>query len=81
MSAQPDQPTDVPENFQRQILMLLLWSSEEQWWSLEALVHRVGDPIVALDALTALSDAGLVHRQGKFVFATRAATHYHQLFG
>ncbi len=80
MSAQLD-PIDVPENFQRQLLMLLLWSSPEQWWSLEALVHRLGDPIEALDALTGLADAGLIHRQGKFVFPTRAALHYHHLFG
>ncbi len=80
MSAQPD-PIDVPENFQAQLLMLLVWGSQEQWWSLEALVHRIGDPIVALDALGVLEDTGLIHRQGKFVFPTRAALHYHHLFG
>jgi membrane-associated PAP2 superfamily phosphatase len=59
----------------------VLWSNPERWWSLEALVHRLGDPIVALDALNGLADDGLIHRQGKFVFPTRAALHYHHLFG
>jgi membrane-associated PAP2 superfamily phosphatase len=84
MPDQPDHPTDVPQNFERQILMLLLWSggsSTEEWWSLEDLVHRVGDPIVALDAMHALSNAGLIHRQGEFVFPTRAASYYFELLG
>jgi hypothetical protein len=81
MHAHLDHPADVPENFQRQILMLLLWTSEDKWWSLEALVNRVGDTIGALDALGALANAGLIHRQGIFVFPTLAARHYHSLFG
>jgi hypothetical protein len=79
MSAQPD-PIDAPENFQAQALTFLVWGSPEQWWSLEDLVHRIGDPIAALDALSVLEDNGLIHRQDKFVFPTRAALHYHHLF-
>lgn len=81
MRARSDYPADVPENFQRQILMLLLWSSESRWWSVEALVNRVGNPIEALDALGALFNAGLIHRQGIFVFPTHQARRYHELFG
>ncbi len=41
--------------------------------------RRRPDP--ALDALVALSDAGLVHRWGHYVIPTRAAMHCYWLFG
>jgi hypothetical protein len=73
---------DVPENFQRSILMFLVWNGEDgDWWTVEELMQRVGDPIVALDALATLADAGLIHREDCHVFPTRAARHYHHLFG
>jgi hypothetical protein len=78
---QPDHLTDVPESAQRFILRLLLHAPEHKLWPLEGLVHHAGDPIMALDALTVLSDAGLIHRRGQYVFPTRAATHYYRLFG
>lgn len=71
---------DVPENFQRQILMLVLWAGDE-WCTIEELSRKVGDLIDALDAMSALSDAGLIHRQEQYVFPTRAAIHLHDLFG
>ena len=71
---------DVPENFQRQVLMLVLWAGAE-WCTIEELGRKVGDLIVALDAMSALTDAGLIHRQGQYVFPTRAAIHCHDLFG
>jgi hypothetical protein len=73
--------TDAPESAQRFILRLLLHAREDKFWPLEGLVHHAGDPIIALDALTALSDAGLIQRRGEYVFPTRAATHYYRLFG
>lgn len=71
---------DVPENFQRQILMLVLWAGEERC-TVEELGRKVGDLIVALDAMCALYSAGLIYRHGQYVFATRAAIHLHDLFG
>jgi hypothetical protein len=71
---------DVPENFQRQILMLVVWAGDE-WYTIEQLAKHVGDTIDALDALSALADAGLVHRQGNYVFPTRPTIHLHNLFG
>jgi hypothetical protein len=71
---------DAPENFQRQIIMLVLWAGDE-WWTIEELSRKVGDLVVALDAMSALSDAGLIHRQDQYVFPTRAAIHLHDLFG
>ncbi len=70
---------DAPENFQRQILMLILWAGED-WYTITQLANHVGDTIDALDAMSALSDAGLIHRQGNYVFPTRAAIHLHNLF-
>jgi hypothetical protein len=77
---QPDHLTDAPENVQRFILLLLLLAPEDKLWRFEDVVHQADDPIVALDALTVLSDAGLILRRGRYVFPTRAATHYRNLF-
>jgi hypothetical protein len=76
----PVEYADVPENFQRQVLELVIWAGEE-WYTIEQLGRHVGDLIDALDAMRALSDAGLIHRQGDYVFPTRAAIHLHDLFG
>ncbi len=71
---------DVPENFQRQVMVLVLWAGEE-WCTIEELARKVGDLVTALDAMSVLADAGLLHRQGRYVFPTRAAVHLHDLFG
>lgn len=81
MPNQPDYLPQAPEGVQRLILRLLLGGEDERLWPLEVVVHRVGDPITALDALVALSDAGLVHRWGRYVMPTRAAMHFFWLFG
>ncbi len=81
MPNQPDYLPQAPEGVQRRILRLLLGGQDERLWPLEVVVHRVGDPITALDALVALSDAGLVHRWGRYVIPTRAAMHFFWLFG
>jgi hypothetical protein len=79
-----DQPHDLPqapERVQRLILRLLLGGEQERFWPLEVVVHQVGDQITALNALVALSDAGLVHRWGRYVIPTRAAMHFYWLLG
>ncbi len=80
MSSRPDYLPQAPEGVQRLILRLLLDSEKERLWPLELVVRRVGDPITALDALAALSDAGLVHRWDRYVIPTRAAMHFFWLF-
>jgi len=70
---------DAPENFQRQVLGLVIWAGEK-WFTISELAEHVGDLMDALDAMRALSDAGLIHRQGEYVFPTRAAVHVHHLF-
>jgi hypothetical protein len=81
MPNQPHHLPQAPERVQRLILRLLLGGEQERLWPLETVVHHVGDPITALDALVALSDAGLVHRWGHYVIPTRAAMHFFWLFG
>lgn len=81
MSSRPDHLPQAPAGVQRAILRFLLLGEQERLWSLETVVHHVGDPITALDALVALSDAGLVHRWGHYVIPTRAAMHCYWLFG
>jgi hypothetical protein len=81
MSSRPDHLPQAPAGVQRLILRLLLSGEGERLWPLEQVVHHVGNPITALDALVALSDAGLVHRWGRYVIPTRAAMHFFWLFG
>lgn len=64
MSSRPDHLPQAPAGVQRLILRLLLSTEQEHLWPLETVVHHIGNPINALDALVALSDAGLVHRWG-----------------
>jgi hypothetical protein len=59
----PDHLPQAPIGVQRLVLRLLLSDKDERLWPLGAVVHHVGNPIVALDALVALSDAGLVPRR------------------
>jgi hypothetical protein len=81
MSSRPDHLPQAPAGVQRLILRLLLSTEQEHLWPLETVVHHVGNPIIALDALVSLSDAGLVHRWGHYVIPTRAAMHCYWLFG
>ena len=60
---------------ERTILMLLL-SDGQCVWSVEELVAEIGRRLETIDAVAALNAAGLVHRCGDFVFATRAAIRF-----
>ena len=48
-------------------------------WSVQELGRDRKDPLAVEDAVNRLLRAGLVNRQGEFIFATRAATHYRQI--
>lgn len=45
-------------------------------WSVEELVAEIGRRLDTTDAVAALNAAGLIHRCGEFVFATRAAIRF-----
>jgi hypothetical protein len=63
-----------------QAILALLSSPDEQWpWSVDEVAREIGDRIATLDALACLHGAGLVHRCGEFVFATRAARRAQEL--
>jgi hypothetical protein len=46
---------------------------QQRPWAVRELVLEIGDQIEVEDALARLHGAGLVHRCGEFVWATRAA--------
>ncbi len=59
------------------ILSVLLGVEDCYIWSVEELVRELSSPEMhVLDALASLEGAGLVHRAGPFVFATRAARRF-----
>jgi hypothetical protein len=60
---------------ERTILTLLL-SDGQCVWCVEELVADIGRRLETIDAVAALNAAGLIHRCGEFVFATRAAIRF-----
>jgi hypothetical protein len=66
-------PTDVLRVNDSAVYGLLIGPNEQRPWSAGELVLELGDQIEVEDALARLHGAGLVHRCGEFVWATRAA--------
>jgi hypothetical protein len=60
--------------------LLLAWQAPGHW-SLAELARALGGEVRAADAVAGLHAAGLVHRHGEFVFATRAAARFDALAG
>ena len=56
-----------------QAIMGLLLIDHLGLWSVGEVVREMGDELRAQDGLARLVGAGLIHRLGEFVFATRAA--------
>lgn len=48
-------------------------------WSIAEVTREIGDHTEAIDSLRRLHRAGLIHRCGEFVFATRAARRFEDL--
>ena len=63
-----------------QAIMGLLLIDHPGLWSVEEVVREMGDELRAQDGLSRLAGAGLVHRFGSFVFATRTATQAHAIY-
>lgn len=62
------------------ILGLLLNFESGSLWSVEEVVRQLSaSRLEALDGLASLEAAGLIHRVGDFVFATRAASSFDRL--
>jgi hypothetical protein len=62
------------------ILGLLLNFDAGSLWSVEEVVRQLRAPrLEVMDGLASLRAAGLIHRVGDFVFATRAASGFDRL--
>jgi hypothetical protein len=62
------------------ILGLLLNFDSGSLWSVEEVVrHLSASRLEVIDGLASLDAAGLIHRVGDFVFATRAASNFDRL--
>lgn len=62
------------------ILGLLLNFEAGSMWSVEEVVARLSaSRVEVIDGLASLHAAGLIHRLGDFVFATRAASSFDRL--
>jgi hypothetical protein len=62
------------------ILGLLLNFESGSLWSVDEVVRQLSAPrLDVIDGLASLGAAGLIHRVGDFVFATRAASSFDRL--
>lgn len=81
----PDEP-HVPNadreeaRIDRVVLDFLTDADEQRPWSIEEVIRAYGDD-AAIDGINRLHAAGLVHRAGGFVFASRAAVRYTEIVG
>lgn len=65
---------------QAAILSLLLDIESGCIWSVDELVRELSAPrLEVLDGIASLEGAGLIHRSGDFVFASRAASRFDRL--
>jgi hypothetical protein len=55
-------------------VVLAFMFNEEGWpWSVDEIARELDDHAEAIEAVRRLTDSGLVHRLGEFVFPTRSA--------
>ena len=66
-------PSDEDDRFQKAVLGLLLRPNDQRPWSVAEIEREVGEMLATADAIAVLHAAGLIHRCGDFVFASRAA--------
>jgi hypothetical protein len=65
----------------RAVLGMLLSPDQQRPWSVGEVEREIGSQVAAADALSTLHAAGLIHRCGEFVFASRAAVRADELSG
>jgi hypothetical protein len=66
-------PAVAQDDATDQAIMGLLLIDHPGLWSVGEVVRQMGDEMRAQDGLSRLAGAGLIHRLGEFVFATRTA--------
>jgi hypothetical protein len=81
VDSEPARDAGIDENREGDVLALLLDPRLPPLWSMSELARELGSELRAADAITGLHAAGLVHRCGEFVSASRAAAHFRRLLG
>jgi hypothetical protein len=76
MQAQSNETVAERDHQTERTILTLLLSDGQCVWSVEELVAEIGRRLDTTDAVAALNGAGLIHRCGEFVFATRAAIRF-----
>ncbi|HEV7564403.1 MAG TPA: hypothetical protein VGO31_00400 [Microbacteriaceae bacterium] len=71
-------PGERMDNSQRTVLLLLF--DNRVPWTLDELGRELKDHLEAVDAVSALAGAGLMHRLEDFVIPTRAARRSDELY-
>jgi len=66
-------PADDEDRVDSGILAMLVHDESQRPWTVDEVAREVGDRIDTADGLARLYGAGLIHRCGEFVFATRPA--------
>jgi hypothetical protein len=61
------------------VLNLMFLDSHSYPWTVEEIGRETHDRLAAVDSVCRLTEAGLLHRIGEFVFPTRAARRANQL--
>jgi len=73
-------PAEQEINDDATVLNLLLEARLQAPLSVDEVVREIGRPVNVSDALTRLQGSGLIHRCGEFVFASRAARRFGELW-
>lgn len=71
-------PTEEALRIQQAIVAMIV-ASDARPWSIAEVEREISEEASTGDALAQLYAAGLIHRCGEFVFATRAAIHSDRL--
>jgi hypothetical protein len=72
-------PAQQDQNADGNILLWLTQDDAQRPWSVDEIIREYGDRADATDALARLHGVGLIHRQGEFVWATRAALYANEI--
>ena len=81
MQDQPIEPDAVrlSDEVEFVVLVLLLDAGSPGPWTVAELAREVGCEVKAAEAVVRLHGAGLVHRSGELVFASRPAARFGEL--
>jgi hypothetical protein len=71
---------EIAERHIQEDILTKLLTPTVRPWTVEALIRDIGNWNLTTETLTALRRAGLVSTRGFFIFPTRAAIHFHQLW-